>query len=135
MYPDQKRQVSAWLQGSEDIVKEISNITYRIHKTNINTEVTIVLGANTVTKSIAEWLYRVNKLASEEKATWEALNVRDIGAQNNFRLTGSTQEFKVKRRLYFEPALRDKKIEAYSSEISEIHAKLEIVNATTDLAD
>src|SRR5689334_161771 len=63
MYPDQKAQISEWLQAHSDVLKEILRLRVAIQKTNINTPVTIELGGKQVVKSIAEWIHRRRDLA------------------------------------------------------------------------
>ena len=65
MYPDQKKQVSEWLQSHDDILKEILRLRLAIQKTNLETDVTIELGGKTVIHSIAGWIHRRRDLASE----------------------------------------------------------------------
>lgn len=136
VYPDQKRQVSEWLQSVHDITKEILKLKYRIQKTNVNTPVTIELGGQHVTKFITEWIERRKNLAEIERQSWLALN--DKGLKETYpsqKLTANSPEIVVKRRLYFDASERDAKVELFRSEPSTIDATLEIINAVTDLLD
>lgn len=132
-YPDQKRQVSEWLQAHGDIIKEISQLRYAIQKTNIETQVHIIIDGKTVTKSICEWIHRRKDLAKNEEAMWRKLNDKGLKEGYINKLTPNSPETIVKRRLYFDPAERDKKIEVFRSEPSIIDSTLEITNAVTDL--
>lgn len=135
-YPDQREQVSSWLQACEDTNKEICSLVHRIHKTNVTTPISIEVDTGKiVTKTIDEWLLRLNGLAANDKKTWESLDVRSINTHQPYKLAGSTKEYVVKRRLYFDPKKRDTKIEEYTSELIKIQSKLEIVNAVEDLVD
>jgi len=132
IYPDQKRQISEWLQAHCDIIKEILSLKYRIQKTNVTTDVTIEIGGTFVTKTIAEWIIRRKELARLEEQCWASLTERNL-LEKYKQTTSSNIEKTVKRRLYFDPIERDKKREIYRSEPSLIDASLEIVNAVTDL--
>lgn len=132
-YPDQKGQVNSWLQAHRDIIKEIGRLKYCIQKTNVLTQVTIDLGENSVTKSITEWIERRKSLAAMEKQAWSRLQnkgLKDVRLQNT---SGIIYDSKV--RYYFDPVQKDKMIEILSAEPSLIDAKLEIVNAVTDLVE
>lgn len=136
VYENQRLQIDSWLQAAEDLTKEVSNLTHRIHKTNISTNISIEVAiGKSVNKSIDEWLLRVNGLAEDDKNTWNRLNTTDINTEKKYRLPGSNTDILVKKRLYFDPKKRDEKVEEYTSEISKISSKLEIVNAITDLLD
>ena len=136
IYENQKLQIESWLQAAEDINKNILNLSHRIHKTNVNTKMTIeVIDGKPITKSIDEWLLRMFNLAEEDKKTWLSLNVNDSSKTQKYRLPNSSTDVVVTRRLYFDILKRDKKLEEYSSEKSKINSKLEIINAITDLLD
>ena len=137
VYPDQRRQVSEWLQAHSDIVKEILNLRYAIQKTNVLTQVTIQFGDKHVSKSIAEWIHRRKDLAKLEEECWRGLSEsgpgRNLKEYYTNKLTPNSPEIKVNRRLYFDPVERDNKVELYRSEPSLIDSVLEITNAITDL--
>lgn len=133
IYPDQKRQVSEWIQSHGDIIKEILSLRFRIQKTNVLTEVEIELDGKFVKKTIAEWIHRRRDLARLQESGWRALTDRGLKEGATYQLTPSSPVTNVKRRLYFDPVERDKKIELYRSEPAKIDSTLEITNATTDL--
>lgn len=133
MYPDQRSQVSQWVQGYNDIIKEILELRVRIQRTNLDTAVTIELGNIHVTKSIAEWIHRRKDLAKLDESIWAALTDRGLKESQQFQLTPSAPQGFVKRRLYFDPSVRDAKVELYRSEPSKIDYTLEVINAITDL--
>ena len=132
-YPDQRRQVSEWLQAHSDIIKEILYLRYSIQKTNVLTQVTIEIDNKFVSKSITEWIHRRKDLAKLEEQCWRSLT--DKGHKETYvnKLTPNSPEQIVKRRMYFDPVERDRKIEVYRSEPSLIDSTLEIINAVTEL--
>ena len=132
-YPDQKVQVSEWLQAHSDVVKEILRLRTAIQRTNISTPVTIELGGKQVTKSIAEWIQRRKDLASLEFKAWNSLNDRGIKEGTTQGPSGTPIDIKVIR--YYDPKVRDEKLDLFSSEPALIDGKLEIVNAVTDLIE
>jgi hypothetical protein len=132
-YPDQRREVSGWIQSVEDIYKEIEHLRVSIQKTNIETDVTIELGGKFVTKKIAQWIHRRRDLAKAQEGIWRALTDKGLKETSVVQLTPNSPQSFVKKRLYFDPSERDKKIEFYRSEPSIIDSTLEIINATTEL--
>jgi len=54
VYPDQKGQISSWIQMYEDIVREIEKLQFSLQKTNVETMVTINLEGNDITKSVSQ---------------------------------------------------------------------------------
>ena len=135
IYADQKREVAGWLQGHEDIVKEILHLKCSIQLTNLKTEVTIEIGGKFVKKTIAEWIHRRRDLAKMQENLWRCLTDKGLKETNLVQLTPNTPQQTIQRRLYFDPRERDQKIEIYRSEPSLIDAALEIVNAVTDLIE
>lgn len=133
-YADQKRQVSEWLQGHSDVLKEILSLRVNIQRTNIATPVAIELGGKQITKCIAEWIHRRRDLAKLDMAAWSTLGDRNLKEQNVQTAPGGPVT-EVRIRRYFEPTERDAKLELYRSEPSVIDATLEVVNATTDLVE
>jgi hypothetical protein len=133
-YPDQRRQVSEWIQAHGDILKEILHLRFSIQKTNLATPVSIELGGKHVTKTIAEWIHRRRDLAKFEMEMWTRLTDRNLKEQN-IQTTPGGAITEVRIRRYYDPADRDTKIELYRSEPSVIDATLEVVNATTDLIE
>jgi hypothetical protein len=134
-YKDQTKQITEWTQSCSDLLKELSTLQFRIQKTNINTEISIELNGNVVTKSIYEWVHRVRDLIRDDLETWKSLNSSGMNEARKYNLPGTSVEYIVKRRLYFDPVIKDKKIEELNLETSLIHSKLEITNAITNLLD
>lgn len=134
-YPDQKRQISEWLQAHGDIIKEILSLKKRIQYTNVMTIVSIELDGKFVEKSITEWLERRRELAKLQEECWRSLTDRNLKETYTNQLTANTPQNVIKRRLYFDPIERDKKVELYRNEPSKIDGILETINATTDLKE
>ena len=132
-YPDQKGQVSQWVQAYSDLIKEILSLRFRIQKTNLQTLVTVQLGDNSVKKTIAEWIHRRKDLAKLEAGIWGALTDRGLKEGKAPQTNGTVLEIKIRR--YYDPIERDKKLEVLSAEPSLIDGALEIANATTDLME
>ena len=93
----------------------------------------IPLGGKNVEKTIAEWVHRRRTLASDETKVWRALTDRNLREGKVRQSTGEELEVKIVR--CYDPKIRDEKIDLYSNEPSQIDAKLEIVNAITDLLE
>lgn len=135
VYPDQRKQVSEWLQAHADILTNISKLRVAIQRTNLATSVTIELGDKQVTKTIAEWIVRRRDLAPLSLAAWSALTSRNLreGAVPSSNPGAVAREVKIRR--YFDPVERDNKVALFKSEPSLIDATLEVINATTDLIE
>jgi len=127
----QQTRINGWIQAHSDILKEIRQLRYRIQMTNCSVDVSIELGGKTVTMSIAEWIHRRRDLAAMEKSMWDQLTDRNLqdGAFKN--QAGDLVEVKVVR--HYNPDQRDEMRELFASEPMAIDARLEVVNAVTDL--
>lgn len=134
LFPDPQAKITEWLQSHSDILKEILGLRVAIQRTNLATQVAIELDGKHVTKSIAEWIHRRRDLAKTEMSMWALLTDRNLKDQLiQTSKDGPTTEVKLRR--FYDPELRDQKIEAYRSEPSVIDATLEVINATTDLLE
>lgn len=132
-YPDQKTKVKSWMQSHFDILQEILELRLSIQKTNLETPVTMSLNGKDVTKSIAGWIHRRRDLAKEDLLMWQQLSDRGI---REGKTTGPAgDEIVIQIRRFYDPAERDKMVDAYASEESIINARLEVVNAVTDLIE
>jgi hypothetical protein len=129
----QEAQIKSWLQSHHDTVKETERLRLAIQHTNLATDVTIEVGGVSVTKSIAAWIHRRKDLAAQEALCWRALNDRGL-KEGKFK-TSQEQVTDVKIRRYFAPAERDAKLAVYLEEPHLIDARLEVVNAVTDLIE
>ncbi len=133
LYPDQKRQVSEWLQAHSDILKEMLRLRVAIQRTNLQTNVSIAMGDKTVTKSIAEWIHRRRDLAGLEMISWQTLGDRGLKEGQIQTTQGETRQVKIRR--YFDALERDGKIDMFRNEPLKIDSTLEVVNAITDLIE
>ena len=133
VYPDQAGQVKEWVQSIRDTLFEVEMLRFRIQKTNLLTPVTIVVQDKEVTKSIAQWIHRRRDLANHEMQAWSYLTDRGIREGTIKQSNGVEREIKIRR--YYDPKERDKRIEQLKSEPSLIDARLEVINAITDLLE
>jgi len=133
VYTDQKKQVKEWVQSYSDILKEILRLRIAIQRTNLETDVTIELDGKGVTKTIAEWIHRRRDLASREAQVWG--NLTDRGLKEGTMKQSTEQLVDVKIVRCYDPEERDKKLSLYQGEPTIIDAKLEVVNAVTDLVE
>lgn len=132
-YPDQKGQVSLWLQSHSDILKEILRLRVAIQRTNLNTTVAIELGGKTVTKSIAEWIHRRRDLAKLEVAAWQQLTNK--GLRTGKMKNTQDEIVQITLELCYDPTEKDRNLDMYLSEPSTIDGRLEVINAVTDLLE
>jgi hypothetical protein len=132
VYLDQSGQVKSWIDAYVGALETIVSLQAKIQKTNTVTQVTIELGGNRISKTISEWIYRKNKIATE-KSVWTALDGRRLKDSSFIQTSGTVKEVKVRR--YFDPELRDRKITGLSQEPFLIDSALEVINATTDLIE
>lgn len=126
-------QLREWLQSCTDTVKENIRLLTAISKTNHATQVTIELGDNQVTKTVAEWVWRRREYAGIDQATWHCLSDRGLKEGNLPTTTGAPMEVKIIR--HYDPALRDKMVAMFGSEVHKIDGALEVSNAITDLIE
>lgn len=134
VYGDQTaKHIGEWLQACEDIGRENIRLLVSIQRTNLVTNVTIEVGGKSVTKSIAEWVWRRRKYAENDRLAWSKLTDRNLKEGVGQSSTGVPLEIKIQR--HYDPIKRDEKLSEYRSEPHQIDAALEIVNATTDLVE
>lgn len=126
-------KIAEWLQSCSDISKQNAKLLVAIQRTNLATPVTITIGANTLTKSIAEWVWRRREYAALDLKTWQTLTDRNLKDGLHQNSQGIPTPVKVVR--HFDPVQRDTMVAAYKSEPHEIDAALEVVNAVTDLIE
>jgi hypothetical protein len=130
---EQRKKVAGWIQAHSDILKEVLRLRVAIQDTNLRTDVTIELNGKGVTKSIAAWIHRRRDLAHDEFSMWSLLTDKKIQEGVVQSPSGHPMEIKVVR--FYDPEHRDNMRDLFSSEPSTIDAKLEIVNAITDLLE
>jgi hypothetical protein len=133
-YGDSTRaKISEWLQSCTDLTQENIRLLCAIQKTNIATMVSITLGEKSVTKPIAEWIWRRREYAALDLKTWSMLSDRGLKEGTGTNSSGTPVEVKLIRN--FDPVQRDKQVAMFKSEPHEIDAALEVVNAVTDLVE
>jgi len=132
-YDNQEEQVENWLQSHSDIVKEILRLRVAIQKTNVEVKVSIAIGGQSITKSIAEWIHRRRDLAALDESAWKCLT--DKGLREGLMKNSQGEMVDVKIVRCYAPAERDVRIETYRSEPTMIDGQLEITNATTNLIE
>ena len=130
---EQPAKIREWLQSSTDVTQENIRLLVAIQKTTLATSVTVTLGEKSVTKTIAEWVWRRREYADLDLKTWGMLTDRSLkeGTGNNSQ--GTPVEVKIVR--HFDPVQRDKMTAMYKSEPHEIDSALEVINAVTDLVE
>lgn len=126
-------KVKEWLQACINLSQKNVRLLVAIQRTNLATPVTITLGDKSVTKMIAEWVWRRREYAKLDLQTWTQLT--DRGLKEGVANTSTGQPFELKIVRHYEPTIRDTQIVMYKGEPHEIDAALEIVNAVTDLLD
>lgn len=131
---DQQSTVDGWVQASHDLVQDNIGLLVAIAKTNQLTQVTIELGGKTVTKSIAEWVWRRRKYAAIDLSIAQSLTDRGL-KEGALPVTTGGEPQKVTIVRYYDPKKRDEAVGMYQAEAGRIDAALEIVNAVTDLAE
>lgn len=124
-------RIAEWLQSCTDLSQDNAQMLCAIQRTNLATMVDIELDDVTVSKSIAEWIWRRREYAALDLLTWSKLTDRNLREGHMNTSTGSPIEIKIVR--HFNPVMRDKKRNTYSMEPHSIDAALEIANAITDL--
>ena len=132
-YDDPIKTVSGWINSVQDLILDNERLTYLIHRTNVETEVTIEIGDNTITKTIDQWLYRRRNGAVKALQTYQRLSDRGLKSEAMKQTDGTILQIDVVR--HFDAAERDKKVDLLTSEPLVIDARLEIINAITDLVE
>jgi len=132
-YQNQGQQITEWLQAHGDVIKEILRLRIAIQCTNLSVAVEIELGGKFVKKSIAEWIHRRRDLADNERRMWSKLTDRGLKEGKFKQSTDVPMDVKIVR--YYKAEERDKKVELYMCEPNVIDARLETVNAVTDLIE
>lgn len=133
IYPDPKAKINEWSQGCDDLTQENIRLLTAIQRTNLATPVTIELGMKTVTKNIAEWVWRRRTYAAVDLATWSKMTDRNLKEGQINQSTGQPLMVTITR--HYDPEKRDAMMAMYRSEPHMIDAALEVINATTDLIE
>lgn len=133
VYPDAAERILSWAKSCEDLGRDNVRMLTAIARTNLDTQVSIVIGDATITKSIAEWVWRRREYAKLDFDTWGRMTDRGLQEGRGKSSTGIDVEIKIMRK--YDPITRDARLEVYRSEPHEIDAALEVVNAVTDLIE
>lgn len=126
-------KVREWIQSCTDLSQENVRLLCAIGRTNLATSVSIEVGGKTVTKTIAEWVWRRREYAKLDFLTYSKLT--DRGLKEGQGSTSTGVPFEVKLIRHFDPSKRDAAMEMYREEPHKIDATLEVVNAITDLIE
>lgn len=133
-YANEPIQINEWIQARKDIIQEIEKLTYAIQVTNIITQVTIELNNKSITKSIAEWMQRRDKLAKLELESYTSLTDRNLRAQT-LKQPDSNGAQVIQVVFNYNPKERDVNTELFRTEPNTIDSVLETINATTDIVE
>lgn len=128
---DTPNKVKEWLQSCTDLTQDNIKLLCAIQRTNAATQVPIEIGGKSVTKSVAEWVWRRREYAALDAATWGKLGDRGLKEGTGNTSTGVPFEVKIVR--HYDPVKRDEMLAMYRAEPHAIDAALEVVNATTEL--
>jgi len=130
---EQTKIVEGWLQAHGDITKLMEDISLAIQKTNLTTDVEIVLNSKPIKKSIAAWVLRRRELAPLDLSAYLTLNDRGLREQASTDPSDKTKVNVVKVVRHYDPVHRDKMRDLFTHEPSRIDSALETINATTTL--
>lgn len=131
VYPDADLKIAAWAQSCEDLVQENIALLTAIARTNLATTVAIEIGGKSVSKTIAEWVWRRREYAKVDLETWGKMTDRGLREGQGQSSTGVPIMIQIVRK--YDPDRRDRRMDMYRAEPHAIDAALEVVNATTDL--
>lgn len=131
-YENQGDKIKEWTQSCLDVSRDNVELLVRIAKTNLATQVTIQLGDKSVTKSIAEWVWRRREYAGLDSAIWQCQGDRNLKEGQVQTSPGVLSEIKLVR--YYDATVRDKNLDVLRNEKHLIDSALEVVNAITELA-
>lgn len=131
-YEDPRAKVSEWVMGCRSRIKEMTRLKLAIQKTNLATNVSIKLGDNMITESIAYWIHRRMHMANKEAHVFRQLTNRGLQARG---IQGPDKMEIIPVHLNYDPEFRDKELAVLNNEAQEINSTLEVVNATTDLIE
>jgi hypothetical protein len=129
---DTPARITEWAQSCHDTIQENIRLLTAIARTNLGTSTAITLGGTTVTKTLAEWIWRRREYAALDLITWQGMNDRGLkeGVMNF-----PSGQMQVRLIRNYDVTIRDNKIAEYKNEAHEIDSTLEVVNAVTDLIE
>ena len=128
-------KINGWAQTCEDLAQENIRLLTAISRTNLATNVTVKLGEKSVTKSIAEWIWRRREYATSDLLTYQKMGDRGLREGNMPSSIPGQPGTEVKIVRNYNPERRDKKMAEYQGEPHEIDATLEVTNAVTELIE
>ena len=126
-------KIKEWMQSCGDLTQDNIKLLTGITKTNLVTAVTINIGGKTVTKNIAEWIWRRREYAALDLRTWSMLTDKGLKEGSTVASTGERMDVRIVR--HYDPVVRDQMVAMYKQEAFEIDSTLEVTNAMTDLLE
>jgi predicted P-loop ATPase/GTPase len=132
---EQKKYIETLEQSINDKLKEAEKLQLQIAKTNVQTQVTLVIDGKRITKSLNAWIWRRRIGAPVQAQLYKAIDHKFEALSRGEKQirTSSGQIESVKVRRYYEPAKKDKLKVLFGSEPKIIDEQLEDINATTRL--
>lgn len=130
-YVDPKEEIQSWQTKIHAATSRMEELLLRISYTNLKTLITIEINGNSITKSIAGWVYRRRELSRLDLMAWNVCTNKRLRAEVDIKDTNKV--FRVV--LNYDPKTRDRKVEEYTSEPGIIDSRLETVNAVTELLE
>ncbi|MFA6244192.1 MAG: hypothetical protein WC655_24835 [Candidatus Hydrogenedentales bacterium] len=129
---DTAKKIAEWAQSCDDLSQENIKLLVAIQRTNLSTPVAIEISGKSITKNIAEWVWRRREYANVDFQTWSKFTDRGLKEGHMQTSTGTPMPVTIIR--HYDPVKRDEMIAMYRAEPHQIDAALEVVNATTELA-
>lgn len=131
--PETAAKIREWEQSCTDLTQECVRLLVAIQRTNLATPVTIKMGDKSVTKVIAEWVWRRREYAALDLKTWQFLT--DRGLKEGTAKNSQGTEMQVTIIRHYDPVQRDAMVDMFKYEPHAIDATLEVINAVTDLIE
>jgi len=126
---EQKKQVAQRVQANADLAEEYLRLKKAIDFTNLMTTVEL----NGKLYSIADLLFIKRKVASMHMDTYKALN--DSAARLRERTVGSVDNKRPVVELMYSEEQKNTKLREWMDLYDIIDARLEVINATTELME
>lgn len=127
---EQRKQVASLVQANSDLTTEYLGLKRRIEQTNLQTKVTI----QGKEYSLNDLLILKRGLGKKVMSTYLALN--EENGNNKLRLTPRTSgEKTVRVERFYDERERNEGLRRWQDLLDEADAKLEIYNATVELAE
>lgn len=132
-YEDPKAKVREWAQSCRDLTQENMWLLTAISRTNLDTNVGVEIGGKSVTKTIAEWIWRRREFAATDLQTYQSMGDRGLKEGQLQTSTGTPIDVKIVRN--YDVETRDLMMAEFSEEPAAIDGALEVANAITDLIE